>query len=659
MVLWWTLSRPTSSPPPQQSIEGLSDTVRVQWTQENTARVDAANAVDAVSALGYVHGMNRSWGVTVWRQAALGQLSRWFGRALVPLDRHARILGFARHARAAYDDLPASDRNRVRAYARGLNAALASTRVRQRDPFVFFGLVPERWQPWHVLAVERLLAWMAVSHAGPDADRTPPIEAFLSADRQFRQFLHLHGWDRSVAWAIGPDAAPSQSTLFVRYVLGNIADPVIQEVEIRRDGHPPVTVASLPGTIAFPTGSTPERAWAHLPNSSAHIARVRVDSNRVRDWYERIQPSDGPERLVRVYRHGDALLLSDTSSGRRRPEEPSPSADSAATRPDSSWTIQWAGLRKQSDVPHWLDVAELQDEESNSSDQNSPVALFDETGLALDSAGSWAIRGNPTVIEQTSQWALIGRTQWAHHQAHALGAHVASAPADLNQLTTSDSSTWAGALLPEYLPDLQPLADTDSVLATALPYLQNWDHRYEASSIGAVLFERWLRTYRRDIGRMPTAGERMYFAGLRRRRAFKKAVDVLAATYGPDVRRWRWERIASEDRQFLLWSADSLVSRDLRSLSTTRFAPLPRPGRGHASTLSGGPSPVDPPARGPAPTRWNGWTQTGTHEMTVRRLRFNPSAFFARSLLQNERPPAVPVSDSPVARTTRLVPVEN
>jgi hypothetical protein len=205
------------------------------------------------------------------------------------------------------------------------------------------------------------------------------------------------------------------------------------------------------------------------------------------------------------------------------------------------------------------------------------------------------------------------------------------------------------------LPDLAPLSGTAPLVDEALSYLRNWNHAYERASIGAVLYEEWMRMYRAEIGRVPGRETPAHMAGPRRRRTFRDAVASLAQKYGRDVRRWRWERVASEQRLFPVWSADSLVSLDLSPFAGTRFAPLNRPGRGHASAPAGGPSPVAPLPLGTAPARWEGWVAPGKG-LAARRLRVDPSAFFERSLLSRKRPAPVSVLEASAVRTTRLVP---
>ncbi|MEF8864266.1 MAG: penicillin acylase family protein [Salinibacter sp.] len=635
-LLWWTLRGPTTSPPPHDSINGLQDTATVGWTNRHTATIEADGASDALTALGYLHGMTRAWTLTVWRHTALGTLSATFGDALIPIDRHARRLGFAHHARRAYRRLAPATQERLDAYARGLSAALQSDRVRQREPFLYFELTPDRWAPWHALAIERLVAWTGTRPVA-QAAAAPALSPFRTADRHLRRWLHLHGRSRSVAWAAHSPNDTTQTALFARHVLGTTADPVIQEVVLRRPDTPPATVASIPGTPLFPTGRAGAHRWTYLLHSTARLDTVHVDSAQARVRHERIAPAQGDEQLVEIQQYG-------------------PRARIGTIGADSVWALEWPGLRPQTDLPRWLATAGLG---ARQGPAPPDFHLTEGNGLRIDSASVWSVQGQPPIVQRGPASILVGRSDWAFHQADALQAHVRSLPFTPGQWSASDSSTWAAALLPALVPDLAPLDGADSTAVDARSYLRNWDAVYDPASIGAVVFEEWMRAHQRETGRLPSPTDSTFFSAPRRRRTFRRAVDSLARRFGPDVRRWRWERAAPDRRYFPVWAADSLVAQDLSGMSTTQFAPLDRPGRGHASSLSGGPSRVAPPPLGPAPTHWDGWMRGATGDLTVRRLRFTPSVFFARSLLSREPPAPVSVPDASVEQTTTLMPAED
>ncbi|WP_103019111.1 penicillin acylase family protein [Salinibacter altiplanensis] len=636
-VLWWAFSGPATAPPSEHPIDGLRDTTTVGWTNRHTATIDADDDIDALTALGYIHGMKRAWTLTVWRHTALGTLSATFGDELVPIDRHARRLGLAHHARRTYNRLDSTVRKRLRAYTRGLNTALQSGRVHQREPFLYFDLVPQRWAPWHSLAIERLMAWTGTS---PVAKATPSdsgladsgLADFRTADRRLRHWLHLHGRSRSVAWATRGDT--SQTALFARHVLGATADPVVQEVVLRRPGTAPTVTATLPGAPLFPTGRAGGHRWTYLMSSNAQLTPVGLDSTQARSRHERIAPARGDEQLVEVQRQGTRVRV-------------------GSIGPDSAWVLQWPGLRAGTDLPRWLATANLDGQRGKAP---TDFRLMQGDGLWVDSTGTWSVQGQPPVVDRGPASVLVGRSDWAPYQARVLHAEARTGPVDPAQRSAGDSSAWAAALLPALVPSLDALSNADSTTADARSYLRNWDAVYDPASIGAVVFEEWMRAYQQAIGHPPSPTDSAFFAAPRRRRAFRTAVDSLTQRYGTDVRRWRWERVVSARRYFPVWAADSLVAQDLSALSSTRFAPLNRPGQGHASALSGGPTRVDPPPLGPAPAHWSGWMRRPSGDLTVRRLRFDPADFFARSLLSRDRPTSVAVQQAPAERTTRLVP---
>jgi len=642
VLFYWLVSAPST--PSRDEVDGLSDSATVSWTQDHLTTVAASGPLDALTALGYAHGLKRGWTVTLWRQTALGRLSAWFGTGPLPIDRHARRLGFGQHARAAYKALPGSTQRRLQAYSHGLNSALQSDHVRGQAPFVLLDVTPARWKPWHVLVVERLLAWLATDLLDAPPNAPPAFDAFRRADQQLRRWLHLHGWKRSVAWAVRPESDSSAATLFQRHVLGSTALPVVQEVRIRLDDAAtrPIQGATLPGAPLFPTGSTPERAWAVLLGSAAHLERVAPDpsSSSIR-WHERISPQNADERVVTVRRRDGALLFSPPNSV---------DADS-----DSTWVLRWAGFSNRSDIATWLRTSGL-----FGSPEPTSFSLFEGNGLSLTRDGTWRVRGRPPVVvrNEASGSILIGRSPWAAHQAERLMAHGPASPSTVEALNQDDSSTWAGALHAAAQPALAPLAGDSSLVGEALPYVQNWNHRYEPSSIGASLFEHWMRAYRRDLGALPTPSDTSYFADHRRRQAFRRAVDTLRTRLGPDPRRWRWGDLASSRRFVPVWSADSLVADDLSDLATSRYAPIEEPGRGHASTLAGGPAFVDSLPMGPAPTTWDGWLRPSDTAFTTRRPRFNPEGAFSRWALPSASPPPVSFSEDTEETQVHLVPPE-
>ncbi len=652
--LWWIIT-PEDPPPSASPVERLSDTTTIRWTEEGLAVIDASGSLDALTALGYVHGLNRGWTVALWRQTALGTLSRWFGTGVAPLDRHARQLGLSHQAQAAYDELPAADKQRFRAYSRGLNAALQSDRVQNQDPFVLLGVQPRPWEPWHTLAVERLLAWLATPPLDPSSEAPSAVTDFRQVDQLFRRWLHLHGWHRSVAWAVRarPSTGPPQTVLFQRHVLGASASPLVQEVTLSRPSASRLTGATLPGVPIFFTGTTAERAWASLLRSPARLDRTPLDSTALAHRHERITPSNGDEQLVRIQRLNGNLLLGHTAS----PDSVAgASALPGRSPPLTAWVLRWPGFSAASDLPAWLRRAGL----PSSQTDTTSFQLFDADGLRVSAQGTWSVTGSPAVVvrDEAREHVIAGQSKWAQHQAQSFRAHHRSSePPNVSRWSASDSSTWAARLLSSLQPALDRFSRTHPQFQTVVTYLRNWDHTYDPSSIGATLFDQWMRFYRQDLGHVPTpADSTAYFASYRQQRALRRALDTLQARFGPDVRQWRWERTVPDRRYFPVWSADSLVNGNLQELNTTQYAPLSYSGRGHPSALSGGRSLVDPPPTAASPAAWSGWATPADSTLVVRRRHYDPTVIFARSRMQRTRPPPISLSPNNASHTTTLVP---
>lgn len=652
---WWMVRGPDY--PRQHSVDGLRDSTVIRWTSEDRPIIETSSPDDALLALGYAHGLQSGWTAALWRQTALGRLSRWFGPGVAPLDRHARRLGLARHARSAYDQLPSDTQKRIEAYTEGLNAALRTDAVRNSDSFILFEVEPAPWAPWHTLLVERLLAWMATPVLSPPPSAPDSVHRFRETDRHFRRWLHLHGWNRSVSWAVrSSQSSPNQgASLFQRHVLGASAAPVVQEAIWRRPGSPTVSWATVPGTLLFPTGTTDRRAWGSLLRSPARLSRTPVDSTAHHRWHERIDPAGGDERLLQIQRLGTALPLGRTASSVRPPaNDSSTHPDSLQRAPrDSAWVLRWPGFTTQSSVPAWLARGGVASQPPDS----FAFGLFEADGLQITEDGAWTVLGRPAVVDSSNEALLVGNSPWARYQAQVLFDRTRSQDSTaISVWSRDDSSAWAGSLSSHLSPALRAFKTANARFRTAATYLQNWDHNYSPMSIGAVLFEEWMRAYRRDLGHVPSlADTTTFFAHYRQRRALLRALDTLTTTFGPDDRQWRWNRAVSAQRYFPVWSADSLVSDDLEDLRTSRYAPVRGSEREHASALGGGPSLVDPLPVSSSPSTWEGWTRPG-RPLTVRRYRHDPDANLARSRAEMDPPSPTSLSPTETSRRTLLLP---
>ena len=679
-ALVWYLAFGIQQPPPRRvTLDSLESPVQISWYEEGFATIGEGRELDQYAALGFVHGRTRTWSVALWRQTALGRLGSWFGRSMLEVDSLARRLGLARLARQAYDQLPQAEQERLQAYSAGMNAALQGSRARSEPNLTLLDLQPAAWEPWHSLAVERLFAWLAASPPPADSleQAGPEVADFFEADRRLRQWLHLHGFEHSAAWVANDS---SGTHLYRRYVYGASTLPFLQEVALQRSDSTYLLGGSLPGTPFFPTGQTPDRAWAILPRSSLELTQGALPDTLGQPIYERLEDKDQQEYLLRIWRPNGVLpFLKGTPPFSDRPQ-----ADTAdfPDRPDTlsssrrAWMLQWDGLRPTSDAAAWHAL---------SSGEMGSFQLMEGDGLYLQPDGSWHVSGSPLVQQPLEQGVVIGQTRWAGYLAAYLDTLSSRPDPEVPTWPDDCHSTWAA----EHAPSL--IASIDSVdqqvpsnqMQEAITYLRNWNYTYDQSSIAASVFDTWAALYREETGRIPGEAppdaERSragaapspsdttrtaarpdtlspaYQQHRERFRLLTQAVRQLTEEYGDDLRQWRWERVNQSRYYFPTWSEDTLEAASA-FISETRYAPLKLPGRGHPSAPCWGTSLVANDL--PTPAMWQGWTSTGSwQQLTVQYRRFEFGQFMDRYRIPDRLPAPRSLTAFPSPnRTTTLVP---
>lgn len=676
-VVWFLAYEADPGPPTAAAVDGLDRPAAVHWQANGVARIEATSYPDALASLGYVHATQRTWSLALWRQTALGRLGEWFGRGTFSLDRHARRLGLGTMAEAAYMQLPDSTQRLLAAYASGVNAALRAGSAQRHDELVVLDVDVAPWEPWHTVAIERLVAWLATSPPSDSALATasPAARRFFSEDARFRQWLHVHGLDRSVAWGVRTAQGPA---LFQRYVYGTSALPLVHEVVMQAANGPTLQGASVPGTPFFIAGRTARDAWSMLPHSPLALTFAPVDSSALTTVYDRLQFRDGGETLLSTRRAPDRLPLGVPDARPPRPSalpdtlSPADSAaaiDSIRTRRRSVWQVGWPGLQPQSDASAWLSLP---------TGGLPAFQLMSGHGLRVQPDDSWTVMGAPSVAARFDGGVLIGQSAWARSQARLLREQLnATAMPSVQQLSARDSSAWAARRISSALPFLLLTEPADTtLLGEAITYLRNWDSAYDRASIGASIFESWLATHRAATDSLPFLldhavppppddslsrvrwTDSLRADSMRRSRqlqaTLRQAIQSLNEQYGSDTRRWRWERVNARAHRFPVWSADSLVDRNLRRLSDTRFAALDHPGQGHPSALSGGSSLLD---AAPAPTAaWEGWAIVAPDApFMVRRLRIPTDVFLGRYAAPDRLPPPTALRSDVEARATTML----
>ncbi len=554
VLVWRTAYEPVSEPPSTASVADLWGEARIDWGAEGDVLIDASNPHAATAALGFVHGWSHPATMVLLRQAALGQMGEWFGEQALAADSLARVLGLATLAESSLQGLTIEDVAALSAYADGVAAAWAHRSIPLRQEFLLLRQIPEPWLPWHTLAVERLLYYLAADVA------CAPVPTFCKADRALRTLLHIHGFGGSLAWVVRDDTT---TVLFQRHVYGSIAKPVFQEVTVQTGGVEDYSGASIVGTPFIVGGSNAHRSWAVLLGRDLEVAEELLAP--VPRAHERIRDSQGREHLVAYARGAGRLQVAEAG-------------DSTA------WTLKWAGFNAGSDIGAWRALVS----------GRGPISFAVHGGvlLLMESGHSdWRVVGQPAIRLESAMGILLSRDPWAAH-------------------LTSPDSTWAEVLpwlsdlysvyASRVLPVLLAAVDEQAVMRSsraqsALIYLRNWDYRYERSSIGATLFAEWTQAYH------SMTGDTLGITGFDERAlipALETAVRHLVTNHGPRDAEWRWGSVNPDRRHFVM--ARSKIGARMNS-----YAPRQWPGQGHGST----------PRWGPTPTGASGLVPTASFEM--------------------------------------------
>ncbi len=337
-LLWYSL--PSSDQ--LAMISDLSEPVSITMDQDGVPRIQAASETDAAAALGFLHARDRMFLLEVLRRSATGRLSELVGPQALPFDREMRILGLRHRAEADYGALPATDQAVLDAYARGVNAWIA-TRGRFSAPeFILLG-APDPWTGadcllwaktmglwlaynWQQelarlslsekLPPERIAAlWPAPEHAvleqAASADAPTKAEAarVLTAMLQFHAPL-MSPPDESNAWAVaGRLSATGHPLLAGDPHLAYSLPGLWYLVRIERpDGV--WAGATAPGVPGIVMGRGPHIAWA-FTTTFADTQDVFVETPIGDGMYA---TPDGPrpfvtrEERIRVRGHPEILL---------------------------------------------------------------------------------------------------------------------------------------------------------------------------------------------------------------------------------------------------------------------------------------------------------------------------------------------------------------
>lgn len=124
--------------------------------------IEAETDDDAWYGLGFCQGQDRSFRLETLLRAARGTLSELVGPGGLPIDRLSRRIGFARLAPMQLEAFDADARNRLAAFARGINDGVAIGCRRKAHEFILLKAEPSTFATVDIVSIYLLQA-MALS----------------------------------------------------------------------------------------------------------------------------------------------------------------------------------------------------------------------------------------------------------------------------------------------------------------------------------------------------------------------------------------------------------------------------------------------------------------------------------------------------------------
>ncbi len=124
--------------------------------QQQVVHLRGRDDLEVMSCLGFAHGRDRGWQMDFLRRTAEGRKAEVYGFSAFKQDFAMRIFGFSGRAEKIWDEMSPKARERLSAYARGVNQAFAELERNPSYEMEKFGLSKlDPWTPIH--SIEFLL----------------------------------------------------------------------------------------------------------------------------------------------------------------------------------------------------------------------------------------------------------------------------------------------------------------------------------------------------------------------------------------------------------------------------------------------------------------------------------------------------------------------
>ncbi|MGH9960873.1 MAG: penicillin acylase family protein, partial [Pyrinomonadaceae bacterium] len=130
------------------TLGGLRERVTIRRDERGIPYISARSDEDLYFAQGFATAADRLWQMDLLRRTARGELAEVLGNAAVEEDKRHRTFGFAQVAEAEVAQASPQTRSLLEAYARGVNAYIATLDAKTLPPeFRVLQYQPRPWTP--------------------------------------------------------------------------------------------------------------------------------------------------------------------------------------------------------------------------------------------------------------------------------------------------------------------------------------------------------------------------------------------------------------------------------------------------------------------------------------------------------------------------------
>ena len=146
-----------------EKLNGIKEEVEILWDKWGIPHIYANSIYDAYFAQGYIHAQHRLFQMEQFRRLTTGELSEMTGEGSLDSDKHYKIIGLHRIARACVERLKNDPTNKqlsmLESYVNGVNEGIEKAR---KNPPIEFGVLELELRDWRMedsLKISGLLDW--------------------------------------------------------------------------------------------------------------------------------------------------------------------------------------------------------------------------------------------------------------------------------------------------------------------------------------------------------------------------------------------------------------------------------------------------------------------------------------------------------------------